>query len=50
MMRMMRTMWNIVIDTLAAFVGAIACAIAYIVFMFIMLLACVYYKLRGEEL
>ena len=45
----MRTMRNIVVDTLAALVGAIACVIAYIVVMAIMLLACAYYKISGRE-
>lgn len=42
----MRTILNTVIEMLALLVGAII----YIVVMAIMLLACAYYKLRGEEL
>ena len=47
---MMRTMRNIVTDTLVAIVATITGAIVYIVVMAIMLLACAYYKLRGKEL
>ena len=42
----MRTIRNIAIEMLALLAGAII----YIVVMAIMLLACAYYKLRGEEL
>lgn len=44
----MRTILNIVIDGICALAYAIAGAILYVVVMLIMLLACIYYKLRGE--
>ena len=42
----MRTIRNIVIEMLALLAGAVI----YIVVMLIMLLACAYYKIKGEEL
>ena len=42
----MRTIRNIVIETLALLAGTII----YIVVMAIMLLACAYYKVKGEGL
>ncbi len=44
----MRTIRNIVIDGITSLAWAIVGAIVYVVVMLIMLLACIYYKLRGE--
>lgn len=45
---MMRTIRNIVIDGITALAWVIVGTIVYVIVMLIMLLACVYYKLRGE--
>ena len=47
-MASMRTIRNIVIDGITSLAWAIVGAIVYVVVMLIMLLACIYYKLRGE--